>query len=370
MKAERRVQLQLAILAPILVVICFASTSFYLFHPLTYSSHPWSSDFSAFYNAGYNIIHDPSLVYSWTPTTPIANGPNFVYAPYFLYLIVPMTLLSFPFAQSVFSAVQFALLPVMVLLIYLILKPKDQRAYALTAFVTTVALIEPVNWWSGPLLPQIEHALPLVVLLPALPYLACEALLTKSRSTRLLCVAAVAMTGLWLAVASPGSSGVFGLNYIVTSWAYGQLWLLGQSKVLELVFILSGLWLAKAHPALATFLMVFSAADPRWTLLASPLFLYIIAKNKAWRGFAVGIGASLALLVLPFVVYQGMYQQYIEWIWHLYVVGVPGETPGLAVFAYEFIPLFTITLVEGVYLLQGIGKRLGLRARVPRWGPS
>ena len=125
--------------------------------------------------------------------------------------------------------------------------------------------------------------------------------------------------------------------------AYFYQWSQGQSKVLELTLILAAIYFAKNKSVLAAPLLILSAFDPRFTLLALPVFLYFTIKNHVFkRTVLVGLIASV-WIVIAFTVYYGVLDKFINY--HQY---------GLFTFyAYEWIPFYSIvTLTLGVVLVE------------------
>ncbi len=113
-----------------------------------------AKDFSAFYTAGWRLLHDTANVYT---KGSIADGfpsmihpqpEQFKYLPSMLILISPLTLLSYQNALSAFDVVQFALLAPIAFLIYRLLQSKS---LAIIAGGMVVALVQPFplnfpNW--------------------------------------------------------------------------------------------------------------------------------------------------------------------------------------------------------------------------------
>ena len=102
-----------------------------------------AKDFSAYYTAAWRLYHDPSEIYyhgtlkdGETPISPEPEG--YKYLPSFLLIVTPFLLL--PYAQSLlaFDLFQFALLPLIAAMIYVLLKGKGLLATTAVAFVVLV----------------------------------------------------------------------------------------------------------------------------------------------------------------------------------------------------------------------------------------
>jgi hypothetical protein len=315
MKRPDRVQVQLAILVFILMVLSTDSNLYIIEHQTTYhQSSNLAADFSALYNAAWAFFNNPDHLY--VPANfPVPYGQNFPYPPYFVVFVIPLLAFSFPTAEFIFSAAQFALLPLMALLVYLIFKPKSGIEYALVASVVEMVLLEPFDSRKGlAIWPQLQQYLPLLVVLPIIPYVAYEAFSLKSRKTSVLCFAILGVLLLWLD-AGPAYGAP---NFLISTYPYGTQWLLGQTKVLELALILLSLWLAGRRPMLSAPVLLFSAFDPRFTLLALPMYLYIMIKNKSLRKMLKGAALAVLVLVVPFILYHGAYEQYVSYVFSDY----------------------------------------------------
>ncbi|MHB1907353.1 MAG: hypothetical protein ACYCQJ_00625 [Nitrososphaerales archaeon] len=125
--------------------------------------------------------------------------------------------------------------------------------------------------------------------------------------------------------------------------SYYWQWSQGQDKVLQTFLILLALYLSKTNRTiLGSVVFGLTFFDPRFALLATPLFLYYNAKTKKVFFTSIVVGFSTILASNFLFLYQNLFAQF--WVM-LTSYGI--QTP---LYAYGFIPLFTIlalTMVEG-----------------------
>ena len=111
-------------------------------HPLNFGAGDLPRDFSVYYIAAWRLIHNPSQIFhtgnlpDGEPTIYPSLTP-YKYLPSFLVLVSPLAALSYYQAFWVFDAIQFALLPIIALLLYMLLEKKHPAA----AFVVLVAVL-------------------------------------------------------------------------------------------------------------------------------------------------------------------------------------------------------------------------------------
>jgi hypothetical protein len=103
-----------------------------------------AKDFSAYYIGAWRLLHDPSQVYTRGEVNDgeyqVYPQPQaYKYMPSFLLLVSPLLSLSYHDALVVFDSFQFALLPLMALLLYRLLSKKNLA----TIFVVTVIVFLP-----------------------------------------------------------------------------------------------------------------------------------------------------------------------------------------------------------------------------------
>jgi hypothetical protein len=189
---------------------------------------PAARDFSAYYEALWRLVYNPSQIYTQGA---IAGAPAFFptieqykYLPSFLLVISPLLLLGYPQAISAFDALQFALLPVIAWLVYSLVK---EKGLATTFFVAAIVLLLPLPW--------------------------------------------------------PG----WGLSV-----PYFWLWKEGQAKVFETFLILCSFYYGKKNrPAISGVFLALSFFDPRFGVVAFPLF--VMYNRQSIRAAATWLTAAL-----------------------------------------------------------------------------
>ena len=111
-----------------------------------------AKDFSAYYTGAWRLLHDPDQLYTrgnvddGGPSTPPAPE-SFKYTPSFLLLIVPFLTLSYQDALLAFDSVQFLLLPLIAVLLFLLLR-KQSDLFVGVALVLVLLLPLPLPRWS------------------------------------------------------------------------------------------------------------------------------------------------------------------------------------------------------------------------------
>jgi len=212
-------------------------------HPLNLGGADLPRDFSVYYIVAWRMLHNPSQIFT---TGPLSDGESAIYPsltpykyfPSFLVLISPLTNLSYYQAFWVFDAFQFALLPLIALLLYKLLEKKNP----IFAFAILVAVL-------------------------LLPY---------------------PMPGRGLSV------------------SYFMNWAEGQAKIFLTFLLLVSFYLGyKGKPVLSGAVFSVGAFDPRFAILALPLFLFY-NKNKLRNALGT---TSIALVGLNFMIfYPGIAQ--------------------------------------------------------------
>ena len=218
-------------------------------HPLNLGGTDLPRDFSVYYIAAWRMFHNPSQIFTPGPLpdgepTIYPSLTPYKYLPSFLVLISPLINLSYYQAFWVFDAIQFALLPLMALLLYRLLEKKNPVA----AFV-------------------------ILILFLLLPY---------------------PMPGRGLSV------------------SYFMSWAEGQAKVLLSFLLLVSFYLGfKGKPTLSGVVFALGAFDPRFAVLALPLFIFY---NKDKLKAAL-LPMVIALTLTNFVVfYPGAAQGFVNMI--------------------------------------------------------
>jgi hypothetical protein len=347
MRTPTRVKVQMVLLAFLLVIVAAESDYYNIVHQVTYHETPYfAADFSAFYNGAWAFLNNSSQVYM-PASYPVPHGQTFLYPPPFVVFVIPLLAYPFPTAEFLFAVAQFALLPLIALLIYLIFRPRTQIEYFVTAVVTEIALLEPFDsrYVGLSLGPQLQQFLPVLVVLPLVPYLMCESLSSRSRFVSLLCAAVICGMLAWLVLGT--QAGGFA-NYVVLSLPYGTQWVLGQSKVLQLTLILLAIWLAATNkPILSAPILLLSVFDPRFTLLALPIYLYLIIKNKAVARMLEGSAIAVLILVIPFLLYHDMYGQYASFVLSHYSLNAATlKRNPFQLWDYDWLVIYSLVVLQ------------------------
>ena len=115
-------------------------------HTLILGGSEVPRDFSVYYIGAWRLIHNPSEIYhtgflnDGEPDIVPAPTP-YKYLPSFLLMVSPLLALNYQQAFLVFDGFQFALLPLMALLLYKLL---DKKGSAVTLAVAVVVLLLPI----------------------------------------------------------------------------------------------------------------------------------------------------------------------------------------------------------------------------------
>jgi hypothetical protein len=105
-----------------------------------------SKDFSAYYISAWRLLHDPSQIYIHGYINDgeyqVPYGTEaYKYLPSFLVLVSPFLLLGYQQALTAFDVFQFALLPLMALLLHKLL---SRKGLLLTFAVAVIVLLQPI----------------------------------------------------------------------------------------------------------------------------------------------------------------------------------------------------------------------------------
>jgi hypothetical protein len=217
--------------------------------PLNLGNNDLPRDFSVYYIASWRMMHNPSQIFT---TATLTDGEPQIYPPItpykympgFLILVTPLLTLNYYQAFWVFDVIQFALLPIMALLLYVLLEKKN--------LVIAISIL-------------------IAVLL--LPY---------------------PMPGRGLSV------------------SYFMSWAEGQAKILlSFLLLVSFYYGYKGKPRLSALFFALGAFDPRFGMLALPLFLFY---NKGRLKHAIPFLAA-AFLALNFMIfYPGVGQGLVSMV--------------------------------------------------------
>jgi hypothetical protein len=272
-----------------------------------------ATDFSAWYEGAYRLVYHPNAVYLWggscnghcpyvLPLPQNSNPSDYRYPPFFLIFILPLIGLGYVEAAFAWDAVCFiVLLPLLAFLIWRVLSPRTWTAVVLATVVALFTLFAPLNFSSGGFDPEMRQA--------------------------------------------------FGSIWFLFSPGYALQWAQGQTKVFELAAIFLSIYFIKYRSAvIAGFFLTLSSLDPRFTLLAFPLFAYIAIKRGVLFEGIAGVVTGVVILFAPFALYPsihspstgGLLGSYIHHIFYQYKLST--------FYAYEWIPFFSILSLTVAYV--------------------
>ena len=304
-------QVTVAIIAGILITLNFLT--FLSAYPQMYGSEVNKArDFSAYYIAAWRLINDPSTVYhggSVPGQYLISPKPaTFKYPPFFLLFIVPFLVASYQSGIIAFNIIQFALLPLIALLIYRTMVWRKR---------STVAMV------------------PVLVLALLAPFAAPNALF---RDYRVRLVQGFFATG--------SVSRLFD----GFSNAYYWQWVEGNARVLGLFFFFLSVYLATRRSPFSGVAFGLSALDPRMALLSFPVILLFNRASDNFSRFFEGLVVTLTVN-FPLALYSSIGQQFLAEVL---------RSGPLDLYAYEWIPIYSIiafTLVNLDLLIPRLGKQ-------------
>jgi hypothetical protein len=234
-----------------------------------------AKDFSAYYSAAWRLFHDPSQVYTHGS---VNDGE---------YPVIP--------------------------------QPEGYKY--LPSFLLMASPLLLIPYQSALLTFDVLQFL----LLPLIALLLYE--LIKERRLAIIIPAVVAVLLVPLPLPTPQFS---------ISISYYWQWAEGQSKVLDTFLLLSALYLAKSNkPRLAGVTLAFAAFDPRFALLAIPLFV-TYSDSRAVRRSLVIAALTFILINAP-LLYPAMGIGFLEMV---FTSGLP--TPP---YWYTFIPILAMSVL-------------------------
>jgi Glycosyltransferase family 87 len=234
-----------------------------------------AKDFSAFYTAAWRLFHDPSQVYT----------------------------------HGLVSDGEFQILP----------QPEGYKY--LPSFLLMASPLLLLPYQSALLVFDLFQFL----LLPLIALLLYE--LIKERRLELMIPALVAVLLVPLPLPTPQWS---------ISISYYWQWAEGQSKVLDAFLLLAALQIAKTNkPRLAGVTLAFAAFDPRFALLAIPLFVTYSNSKTVRRSLAYAAVAFLLFNIPLFYPAMG-----IGFLKMVFTSGLP--TPP---YYYTFIPILAVSVL-------------------------
>ena len=244
-------------------------------------------DFSAYYEGGYHLLHDPSLVYQESKNvsggmSPAFPSQQFRYAPFFLALFIVPLVVSFSYLKALyaFDVLQFLLLPIIAFLLFEIMiasprsksrgDPVDIRAFVGSSLTLSFALLQPL-------------------------------------------VPSAANLTFW-------------------SWSYFRLWLEGEARVLQLLLLVLTFYLIQRNSKFSGLSFVLSSFDPRISLASLPLVLLLCLKRRNLKRFGFGVAASFLAIYVPTLAYSNLGSQFFATMF----------IRDYTFYSYEWIPLLTV----------------------------
>jgi len=276
---------KIIVLGVVSVLIILNVLTFIDAYPQTGTTEPlpggWGSrsilakDFSAYYIGAWRLIHDASQVYTFGNVSdgepPIYPHPEpYKYLPSFLLMVVPLLLVGYQQALTIFDLFQLLLLP---LIAYMTYKLVNKKGVVVTLIVVVIVLLQP----------------------------------------------------------SPLPNWGFSVTY------YWQ-WAEGQAKVLETFLLLLSFYLGSVgKPRLSGVALALSAFDPRFAIVALPLFV-MYNKDRILASVTALIGAFVVSNIM--LLYPSLGAGFLNMSY-----GSGMTTP---LYPYALIPLITVVSISVV----------------------
>jgi hypothetical protein len=284
------------LLTVIAIAIAINAVFFCLAYPEIFKpeSQNYARDFSAYYTAGWRLLHNPTQIYAVNPQAgdiQILPKPQaFKYTPSFLVMLSPFLSLNYQDAMAAFDWIQFALIPLLGFFVYKLVKDKN---IVLGSAAALIVLVEP--------LPTLAINLPP----PQLTHI-----------------------------------GFLTLNPQSFTPSYYCGYVFANAHVLQTILLVGALYFASTKkPLPSALLFAFGVFDPRGALVALPLLLwYNRGKIRMFLAAAVGF---VALTNLPFFFYNDIGLTFLR-------TQLNGNIAS-QMYAYDWIPIYAalaLTLVE------------------------
>ena len=272
-------------------------------------------DFSAYYTAGYRLLHNPTKIY-FEGIQPgdyqILPQPQiFKYTPSFLILFVPFLALNYLSALTVFDVLQLALIPALAFFVYKLVKDKN---LILGAIAAAIILIEPLPT------PSVNY--------PPAP-----------------------LTHIW----------IFSINSQSFAPAYYCGYVFVNAHILQTVLLVGALYLGFAKkPWLSALLFTFGLLDPRAAIAALPLLLWY--NRQEIRQFIIATTAFVLATNLPFFFYFGIGSTFLRMEMNSNVI--------LQSYAYDWIPIYGVVALTIVEIITVILKKRKIALSYPKTNGS
>jgi hypothetical protein len=261
-------------------------------------------DFSAYYEAGYRFIFNPTQVYhegNVSGDYPILPNPqNFRYSPFFLPLFIVPLVVVFDYQNALvaFDLLQFALLPLIAYLLFEIMRQVsgrgdfvEKRTFACFSLTLSFALLQ--------------------------PYVLSASTLT-----------------FW-------------------SWSFFRLWLEGEARVLQMMFLVLTFYLILRGSRLSGLAFVLSSFDPRMSVISLPLIFFLCLKAGNLRKFALSSLVSFAVIYVPTLLYVNLGSQFYGTLF----------IKDFAIYSYEWIPLLTVASLTVSVVVLDLMKRTNIASQ-------
>ena len=238
-------------------------------------------DFSAYYEAAWRLMHNPSQVYSWGPQVGdyaiLPKVADFKYTPSFLFLVLPFLVLDYQDAMIAFNLLQLLLIPILAFFVYKLVEDKK---------------------------PVLAVACSMIILIQPLPKIIIGADLPPS------------------------------IDFNPFSSYYGG-WINGNAHILQTVLLIGAIYfLAFRKPLWSALLFSFGLLDPRMGLLATPLLLWHAFKNRQLKRFIFYSFFFTAIENIPFLFYFNIGQSFISTNFNWFVAS--------QFFHYEWILIYSV----------------------------
>ncbi len=259
-------------------------------------------DFSAYYTAGYRLLHNPTKIY-FDGIQPgdyqiLPHPQPFKYTPSFLILFAPFLTLSYLNALIVFDILQLALIPVLAFFVYKLVKDKNLILGAIAAFII---LIQPLPTPSVNIPPA-----PLVNL------------------------------------------GLFSVNSQCFAPSYYCGYVFVNAHILQTVLLVGALYLGFAKkPWLSALFFTFGLLDPRAALVTIPLLLWY--NRQKIRQFTLATITFVLATILPFFFYYNIGSTFLSTEMNANVISQS--------YAYDWIPIYGVAALTILEIITAILKK-------------
>ena len=286
-----------AIIAVIAIAVILNFSIFTEAYPLTFTPQTptLERDFSAYYIGAWRLFNNPTMVYhdgSLPGDYPLTGQPQpFKYIPNFFIISTPLLGLSYQNALNAFDVIQFLAMIPLAFFVYKLVKEKN---LFVAAAVALIVLLQPI------------------LISPSIQYDDFNFLHYRMWS--------------------------LGIQTFSPSYLCGYT--LANAHILQNMLLVGALYFGYSKKSwLSALFFTFGAFDPRVAIVAAPLLLWY--NREALVKFVGGTAAFLAATNLPFFLYSGIGESFLNSVFSGHVVS--------QMYLYEYIPLYSIlalTLLE------------------------